>query len=87
MFTAAVNLSHEFSSGFNRGSPAGTVRFSRIMNEALNVSLKPPSGSFVTRSGCFFINGFERWGRKLHLKGVRLLLENEGDLACLHAFF
>lgn len=56
MFSAAVNLSHEFSLGFNQGSPAGTVTLSRIMNEALNVSLKPPPDFFffVTRSGGFF---------------------------------
>lgn len=46
MFSAAVNLSHEFSLGFNQGSPAGTVTLSRIMNEALNVSLKPPPDFF-----------------------------------------
>lgn len=79
MFSAAVNLSHEFSSGFNQGSPAGTVRLSRIMNEALNVSLKPPPDFFCYKiRRLFFINGLERWGEKAESERSETLTPKQG---------
>jgi len=87
MFTAAVNLSHGFSSGFNQGSPARTVRLSRIMNEALNISSKPPSESFVTRSGCFYYNRIgEVGGRATSERSETYSKTREIWHACVHSF-
>lgn len=48
------------------------------MNEALNISLKPSSGASVTRSGCFFISGFERQGEKAASARSETLTRKQG---------